>query len=134
MTGVITITYLYDVDNDRIPDDDYAVSDFSLAAQAFSMLAVLCYAVSFLMYLAYIVFPSLGRSRSVTMALCLLGFSIGQYLILSRYLTLSCISRCLVPHVVLYFTLSCTSRCLILHVVVYFTPSLIFHALHHHAV
>ncbi|KAK7491929.1 hypothetical protein BaRGS_00016775, partial [Batillaria attramentaria] len=52
-------------------------TDFSLAAQAFSMLAVLCYAVSFLMYLAYIVFPSLGRSRPVTMALCLLGFSVG---------------------------------------------------------
>nr|KAG5703267.1 hypothetical protein BaRGS_034178 [Batillaria attramentaria] len=51
-------------------------TDFSLAAQAFSMLAVLCYAVSFLMYLAYIVFPSLGRSRPVTMALCLLGFSV----------------------------------------------------------
>lgn len=51
-------------------------TDFSLAAQAFSMLAVLCYAVSFLMYLAYIVFPSLGKSRALTMALCLLGFSI----------------------------------------------------------
>lgn len=51
-------------------------TDFSLAAQAFSMLAVLCYAVSFLIYLAYIVFPSLGRSRPVTIALCLLGFSV----------------------------------------------------------
>ncbi|XP_070194499.1 epithelial membrane protein 3-like [Littorina saxatilis] len=51
-------------------------TDFSMAAQAFSMLAVLCYVVSFLMYLAYIVFPSLSKSRPLTMALCLLVFSI----------------------------------------------------------
>ncbi|KAL8625728.1 hypothetical protein ACOMHN_044003 [Nucella lapillus] len=51
-------------------------TDFSMAAQAFSMLAVLCYAVSFLLYLAYIVFPSLTKSRPLTMALCLLGFSV----------------------------------------------------------
>ncbi|XP_076440738.1 uncharacterized protein LOC143280093 [Babylonia areolata] len=51
-------------------------TDFSLAAQAFSMLAVLCYAVSFLLYLACIVLPSLARSRPLTMALCLLGFSV----------------------------------------------------------
>ena len=74
---------------------DGVFSDFSLAAQVFSMLAVLCYAVSFLLFLAYIVFHSLGRSRTLTMSLCLLAFSIGQWLWLLLFLLLLSLSSLL---------------------------------------
>ncbi|XP_041359266.1 uncharacterized protein LOC121375730 [Gigantopelta aegis] len=51
-------------------------ADFTMAAQAFSILAVMCYAVAFLLYLAYIIFPTLSKSRPITMGLCLLGFCV----------------------------------------------------------
>ncbi|XP_067678498.1 uncharacterized protein [Haliotis asinina] len=74
--GIWNFCYLHLMDGENrltcLPNK----ADFSMAAQAFSILAVMCYAVSFLLYLAYIVFPSLSKSRPITMGLCLLSFCV----------------------------------------------------------
>ncbi|KAL5016935.1 hypothetical protein ScPMuIL_006524 [Solemya velum] len=52
------------------------IAEFSMAAQAFSILSVMCYACAFVLYFLYLIFPTLHKSRPLMMGLCLICFSV----------------------------------------------------------
>ncbi|KAK6171981.1 hypothetical protein SNE40_018394 [Patella caerulea] len=58
-------------------------TDFTMVSQAFSILAVMCYFVAFLLYMASVLLSSLHRCRPMIMALCLLTFCIVSLQIMS---------------------------------------------------
>lgn len=52
------------------------LSDFNMAAQTFSILAIMCYICGLFLYIVYLSCQSLHKSRPITMGLCLLSFSV----------------------------------------------------------
>ncbi|XP_052774084.1 uncharacterized protein LOC128212803 [Mya arenaria] len=50
-------------------------TDFSVATQAFSILAAMCYACLFVLYFLCVVFPALHKARPLVIAMCLAAFA-----------------------------------------------------------
>ncbi|ESP01311.1 hypothetical protein LOTGIDRAFT_157489 [Lottia gigantea] len=58
-------------------------TDFTMSAQIFSILAVMCYLVAFLLFMISAFIPSKNKSRPVIMTICLLTFCIVSLQIMS---------------------------------------------------